>query len=132
VSAAGDGGLQGRRRSGARLASGIGGGDVARRRGLHGGLSFLRSDPWPADRGRPAADLQLRRRTARRKAAARARRRTGDAILKARAACPCLARTLRKGRRRRPRLLAMAASGLARWASVTPKIPSLKKNASNN
>jgi hypothetical protein len=60
---------------------------VARRRGLHGGLSFLRSDPWPADRGRPAADLQLRRRTARRKAAARARRCTGDAILKARAAC---------------------------------------------
>jgi hypothetical protein len=55
VSAAGGGGFHGRRRSGTRLASGIGGGDVARRRRLHGGLSFLRSTPWPADRGRPAA-----------------------------------------------------------------------------
>jgi hypothetical protein len=51
----GTGGICGRRRSGTRLASGIGGGDVARRRRLHGGLSFLRSAPWPAERGLPAA-----------------------------------------------------------------------------
>jgi hypothetical protein len=45
----------GRRCSGAQLATGINGGDAARSRGPHDGLGFLRSAPWPADQGRPAA-----------------------------------------------------------------------------
>jgi hypothetical protein len=45
----------GRRCSGARLATGISGGDAARSRGPHDGLGFLQSAPWPADQGRPEA-----------------------------------------------------------------------------
>jgi hypothetical protein len=45
----------GRRCSGARLATGVSGGDAARSRGPHDGLGFLQSAPWPADQGRPEA-----------------------------------------------------------------------------